>query len=565
MSISINTNVSSLQAQNSLSMVNKSLQQNQERLASGLRINSAADDAAGLSISDRMTAQIRGMNQAVRNANDGISMAQTAEGGLQEITNIMQRMRQLAVQSANESNTESDRASLDQEFQFLKGELDRIAESTTFNGKTLLDGALGETMFQVGADTGSDQSISVDMGQAMRSGDIGNFATEDYYLTNRLDAGGGNGTGGTITDAFKALQGADGTAGGGAAGGIDIGDGYFSINSVDINPGDISVELTNDLGGTATIGSSVASDTNDAETQGLGSGSAYVLAQAINNADAGVTATAKNASVTFESPELDFQGSASSYDLSINGQSILSGVAENMSASELASVINDYTDKTGVSASADSSGNLTLTGQDGRNINIAEKLDDDAGGSGGTFFNTGVIDEGTNASAVSYRGTVMIEADQNFELDTGTVGGNHFVSGETFNTLGEEAYEVTGGGFDASTNGGAHQTTVSQLGTTGITNRDDALKAINHIDSAIDDVDAFRAELGAVQNRFDSTIANLENASQNLTEARSRIQDADIAKEAAEMTQNNVRRQAASAVLAQANQQPQLALQLLQG
>ncbi len=556
MAISINTNIAAMQAQNSLNTVNKALNQNQERLASGLRINSAADDAAGLAISDRMTAQIRGMNQAVRNANDGISMAQTAEGGLQEITNIMQRMRQLAVQSSNESNTQSDRASLDQEFQFLKAELDRIADSTTFNGKALLDGSLGETNYQVGPDTGVDQTISVNMGQAMRSGDIGNFATEDYYLTNRLSGA----TAGDFTDAFKALQGAAGTAGGGTAGGIDIGDGYLAINSVDIDPSNVSVELTNG----ASSGDSVASNTDAAETQGLGSGSAYVLAQAINNADAGVTATAKNATATFNAIELDVAGTTSShsYDLEINGQQILSGRTENMSASELASVINDYTDKTGVTASADSSGNLTLTGQDGRNINIAEQFGATGTGQVG-FFETGAEGTGgTNVHAVSYRGAVMLEADQNFELTVDN-GGNHFVSGETMNTLEDEVWEVTGGGFDAATTAGSHQTTVTQLGGSDIATRDAALQAINHIDSAIDDVDSVRAELGAVQNRFDNTIANLENASQNLNEARSRIQDADVAKEAAEMTMNNVRRQASSAVLAQANMQPQLALQLL--
>ena len=552
MAISINTNVSSLQAQNSLSMVNKSLQQNQERLASGLRINSAADDAAGLSISDRMTAQIKGMNQGVRNANDGISMAQTAEGGLQEITNIMQRMRQLSVQSANESNTQSDRASLDQEFQFLKSELDRIADSTSFNGKTLLDGSLGDTFYQVGADTGSDQSISVNMGQAMRSGDIGNFASEDYYLTNRTSAA----TGSSFQNAFEALQGSSGSSS------IDLANEDLTVNTEDINPEDISVELLNSNHG-GTAGTSVNADNDAAETQGMGTGSAYVLAQAINNADADVTATAKDVSVTFESPSLDVGTGSANYNLEINGQTILSNRDSDMSANELASVINDYTEKTGVTASADANDNLTLTGQDGRNVNIAENFSATGGGVAESFFDTGATGN-TNHNAVSYRGTVMIEADQNFELSAAT-GGNHFVSSSVAVNNSHDTSEVTGGGFDSSSGEGAHQTTVSQLGTAGISNRDDALQAINRIDSAIDDVDAFRAELGAVQNRFDNTIANLENASQNLTEARSRIQDADIAKEAAEMTQNNVRRQASSAVLAQANQQPQLALQLLQG
>ena len=151
MALTINTNVMSLNAQRNLGTSQSQLAKSMQRLSSGLRINSAKDDAAGLAISDRMTSQIRGLNQASRNANDGISLAQTAEGALQESTNILQRMRELAVQSANDTNTSSDRASLQAEVSQLQSELDRIAETTTFNGKNLLDGSLGGAKFQVGA------------------------------------------------------------------------------------------------------------------------------------------------------------------------------------------------------------------------------------------------------------------------------------------------------------------------------------------------------------------------------------------------------------------------------
>ncbi|MCP4342024.1 MAG: flagellin, partial [Desulfobulbaceae bacterium] len=150
MALTINTNISALNAQRNLGKSQNDLSQSMERLSSGLRINSAKDDAAGLAISDRMTAQIRGLNQAARNANDGISMAQTAEGALQESTNILQRMRELAVQSANDTNSASDRASLNDEVIQLTAELDRIGRTSEFNGRKVIDGTMTDATFQVG-------------------------------------------------------------------------------------------------------------------------------------------------------------------------------------------------------------------------------------------------------------------------------------------------------------------------------------------------------------------------------------------------------------------------------
>ncbi len=166
MALTINTNVASLNAQRNLSNSQGALNKSMQRLSSGLRINSAKDDAAGLAISDRMTSQIRGLNQAARNANDGISLAQTAEGALQETTNILQRMRELAVQSANDTNTDADRASLDAEFSQLISEIDRIAGTTSFNGKVLLSGGFatgtGSAVFQVGANAGQTITVNID-------------------------------------------------------------------------------------------------------------------------------------------------------------------------------------------------------------------------------------------------------------------------------------------------------------------------------------------------------------------------------------------------------------------
>lgn len=173
MGLTINTNVMSLNAQRNLGSSQTALAKSMQRLSSGLRINSAKDDAAGLAISDRMTSQIRGLNQAARNSNDGISLAQTAEGALQETTNILQRMRELAVQSANDTNSSSDRSSLQAEVNQLKSEMTRIADTTEFNGKKLLDGSMTTAQFQVGAN--ANQTISFGINSAQAS-DLGNNA-----------------------------------------------------------------------------------------------------------------------------------------------------------------------------------------------------------------------------------------------------------------------------------------------------------------------------------------------------------------------------------------------------
>ncbi len=193
MALTINTNVASLNAQRNLGKSQNDLSRSMERLSSGLRINSAKDDAAGLAISDRMTAQIRGLNQAARNANDGISLAQTAEGAMQETTNILQRMRELAIQSANDTNSASDRASLQAEVNQLQQEMTRIAASTSFNGQNILDGTLNDAQFQVGANANETISFSI---PSARSTELGN-----HLLTSSNDTATGIEAATTVTTA----------------------------------------------------------------------------------------------------------------------------------------------------------------------------------------------------------------------------------------------------------------------------------------------------------------------------------------------------------------------------
>lgn len=549
MALFINTNIGSLQAQNSLSLVNRALARNQQRLASGLRINSAADDAAGLSISNRMTAQIRGMNQAVRNANDGISMAQTAEGGLKEITNILQRLRELAVQASN-VGTDSDRADLNKEYQNKLEELDRIAQVTEFNGLKVLDGSLGTTTFQVGANTTTVNKISVDLSVSMRANAIGH--TNEFGGT--LNVVNGSGTGYSLTIGELQIKQA----------------GQSIWQKLDTQS---YAETTQS--GTGGFGTSTG-----LSAKGYTPTSAYAIAQAINdNANLDVQATATNVQTGYNK-ELSYSkkfttGDTSNtlqgtYTLSINGVSILSGykkkiTADNatstqtitlkLEAATIVGAINARSATIGVTAQTTSGGKIQLNNKEGGNIYLREAVKGDytngATGTSGTFFFTDNTSNSITAGGLRniFRGEVELSNTSKITIKDTETANNELKVG----TAGLSTYT-----FQAPNS-------TQYLNTTSITTVTKAQKAIDRIDQAISDVNSFRATLGATQNRFESTIDNLNNTVQNVTDARSRIQDADIAMEAAQLTQNNVKRQAATAILAQANQNPQLALQLLGG
>lgn len=547
MALFINTNIGALQAQNSLGLVNRALAKNQQRLASGLRINSAADDAAGLSISNRMTAQIRGMNQAIRNANDGISMAQTAEGGLKEITNILQRLRELAVQASN-AGTDSDRADLNKEYQNKLEELDRIAQVTEFNGLKVLDGTLGTATFQVGANTSSVNKISVNLNQSMRTNAIGH--TNEFGGT--LNIVNGSGTGYSLTI------------------------GELQIKQPSLSTWqklDLSSYAETTQSGTGGFGTSTG-----LSSKGYTPTSAYAIAQAINdNANLEIDATASNIQTSYNTNinySKKFTAGDSNntlkgtYTLSINGVSIFSNYQKKVTANNATSTqtvtlklgaatvvgaINARSATIGVTAQTTANGKIQLNNKEGGNIYLREAVKGDytngALGTSGTFFFT----DNTSASLTAgglrqiFRGEVLLASNSKITVK----------DSETSN----QEIKIGTSGLSTYTFQAPNQT--QYLNTTSITTVAKAQKAINRIDQAINDVNTFRATLGAIQNRLESTIDNLNNTVQNVTDARSRIMDADIAKEAAELTQNNVKRQAATAILAQANQNPQLALQLL--
>lgn len=499
----INTNIASLNAQRNLSSSQTSLQTSLQRLSSGMRINSAKDDAAGLAISNRMTSQINGLNQAGRNANDAISMTQTAEGGLSSIGDMLQRMRDLSVQAANGSNSDSDRAAMQKEVGQLKQEIDRTATTTQFNGQNILDGSMSNVQFQVGAN--ANQTVGFKIGSA-KAADLGVAGLTSNTTVNST----------ATTAALSA--------------------GDLTLNGQQI--------------GASSIGTQ----------PGQSAASAYSVAQAINavSSQSGVTATA-NATTVAGGAATTFAAVSDANSFSINGVDVGAIAAGGTAAGQganIAAAINKVSSQTGVTASADAStGALTLTAADGRDIQL---------GMNGTAPDAATA--GTNKTA--------LQAATGLTFGSQAVsGGAAAVSADTHGTVTLTSTSssgiVIGGGAAASaglSTGTTAPTTVSSVDSIAnidISTAAGAQKALATIDGALGQINDSRASMGALQNRFTTTISNLQSSSENMSAARSRIQDTDFAAESANMTRNQILQQAGTAMLAQANQLPNSVMSLL--
>ena len=489
----INTNVASLNSQRQLTKSQSALNQSLERLSSGLRINSAKDDAAGMAISTRMTSQISGLNQATRNANDGISLAQTAEGALNEVSSNLQRLRELAVQSANATNSASDRASIQAEASALTAEITRVSEQTQFNGINLLDGTFKTKDFQIGAN--ANQTIQ-----------IANIAdSRASALGSQTLAGDGSITGNVVT----------------AASGVPA-------NGVTAATAATAFTLSSANGGSALTSSAI--------TYAAGAG-ADAIATAINNAGGGIgiTATASN------SATLSALSVAGTFAFTLNDQAISVNVTDKNDLSSVVSAINGVQSSSGVTASFTTSGSkssITLSTTDGRNI----KLQD--------YSITG--GSSTATDSISFGGTALVEGTAVSAVKTGTLS----LSG-TKGTI------TTANASTEVFNAAEMNSTFTSIAALDLSTQAGAQNAIAAVDAALAQVNTARGDLGAYQNRFTSAIASLQTSSENISAARSRIQDTDFAAETATMTKNQILQQAGTAMLAQANSLPQGVLSLL--
>ena len=488
MSFVVRSNISSMNVQRQLGKTTGQLETSFQRLSSGLRINSAKDDAAGLAITERMEAQVRGMEQARRNAADAVSLSQTVESGLGEITGILQRLRELSVQSANDTNTASDRKTLDAEASQLIASLDQIATSTEFNGQKVLDGTVSQMNFQIGANNQADQQLAVQL-NGVRASQLGQMARAQSDVVTGVDG--------------SAISG--GVAG--AAGAVEINGKTIVASST------YGVDVGHDSDATGINALNTAGVKNEQDS------SAYAKAKAINASGAGVKAVAQETSVTTGA-----FGAAAAYTLQINGVSILDS-ASATSIESLANQINVHSEATGVTATINGT-TLDLKAADGRNINVLSVRGGAAVGAQG--FTTGQT-----------RGDIVMSSEDNISI---TDGNDH---------LGFTGTSVTVDSNNLNT-------------SVDLSTRTGALESMDRLDAAIARINEMRGRMGATQSRLESTSSNLAAITENLSAAKSRIKDADFARESAAMTRSQILQQAASAMLVQANQAPQAALQLLQ-
>lgn len=546
----INSNISSLNTQRKLASTNVGLSTTMERLSSGLRINSAKDDAAGLSISDRMTAQINGLNQARRNANDGISVSQTAEGALQTSTDILQRIRTLSVQSANDTNSTADRTALQAEVSQLLAEFDRVANTTQFNGLNLLDGSFSQTQFQVGAN--ANQVIGFGIGST-KTADMANFETAGYVSSTSAGmmvasaaAGDTQTTAGNVNQFYAQTltiksKGMTGTVDLGASTGLN----YMSakdiasrINANSTYTGGVTARAETyaflDLG-TGTQQASVSFKLNGESIQAYsGNAGSDVdgMVTAINDASGKTGVVAK---------KVDVPGSSGTYRVQLfaaNGDDIkIQQASMTTQASVGASWGNANLMR--VQGAYDSNGTITAVG--------ATAAGATAGGA--QTLTVGSASAGRNTTV---GGRVIFNSDVAFSLETGGTNATSSTAG---------LLAVTGNGTTNQALGGSKG---NSLATVDIRTANGANKALSVVDAALARISAERSKLGALQNRFQMTIENLQTSAENLSASRSRIRDADFAEETSNLSRWQVLQQAGTAMLSQANQRPQSALQLLQ-
>jgi flagellin len=543
MSQVINTNVPSLNAQRNLASSSMSLSNSLQRLSSGLRINSAKDDAAGLAISERFTSQIRGMDQAKRNANDGVSLAQTGEGALGQMGDILQRVRELAVQSANATNTSNDRLAINSEVTQLVSELDRFATSTEFNGQKLFDGSFTAATYQVGANT--NQTITAN---------TANLRTNQY---GTYQMGVGNGTGNlattnSVSGSTAVTAGATGTVN--VDGAAVTASGTFSINGTNISVSgtDMAKDIANKIN---AAGTGVTATARTEVNLGLGSGT-YSL-----------TAASKSStyeSVSFNVDDLDKNGKieADEYSQAIqafNAKSSKTGITAELATFQDSAKTTQYA--------------LKLTAADGSNISLSNDPSNVSGFGGGvTKWDMDV----TNSSgAIQYMMTGAAGA-----LATGAGGSGVVTFGGQIVLNSSNSYSVTTSGASFASGvlavGGTSTTTALTTGTAyaselktveklDISTVQGSNQALRVVDDALSTVNDQRAKFGALQSRFTATINNLATTSENMSAARSRIRDADFASETASLTRAQVLQQAGTAMLGQANALPNQVLSLLRG
>lgn len=605
MALSVGTNTGALMAQAAASSVNKSMESSMERLATGKRINSAADDAAGVAIASRLTSEIRGTNQAIRNAMDGQAMLDTAEGAHIEVENILQRMREISVQAANDTNSADDRANLQLEMTQLTTEIDRISSTTSWAGQKLIDGS-GSFNLQVGSQTSAADSITATINSISAS-------------TLGVGAGGSTTTANTATlaEAGNTVIQVGGTPAAGDVFHFTVGSENLAVR-VDSVEADVAVTAVADagLGNTAVSFATSAAGVNTLTVTATGSGgidkynltingttlevshaasataatNATTIATAIAASNLGITVTDNSDGTLTLAPQTNYSTSADG-GVTFNAAGTETAIAKNGIAGvadAIAKEINDLTATKyiGLTASAAADGTVTVD-QAVIFSNTVATIAADASAAG-TLNSAGTV------LTIDVAGVVKADT-ISFDINGETITTGTLVTTDSFadTVSGTQAKiqavidanaKLSGLGLTAAVSGTNITITAAELTTTlikdvsivaastttataglSVTTTTGATAAVDAIDTAIKTINNQRATLGSISNRLDSTVSNLTNISANLSAGRGRIEDADFAAETTNLAKTQILQQASTAMLAQANASKQGVLSLLQG
>ena len=538
MSLVLNTNINSLLAQNSLTTSGNQLSTSLQQLSSGLQINTAADNAAGYAIAQGMTSQINGLNTSINNANDGVSLTQTAQGSLQAITNDLQTMRNLAVQSLNATNSTTDRQDLNTQFQQLLSDINQVASTASFNGVNLLDGSFQGQTFQIGANAGNTITVaSVGSVKASNLGQLYTAAGNAVSNYNSTGAAGGtavaNGDSGTFT--------------------VKIGTQSYTTNAVTLT------------GNQATDLKTVAA----AITQAVGS--AGVVAT-VNSSGNGIDLS----STTQQVANLSYSATTGSETLATFGLNSLTNMSSNQTysatgsaAPSLASITNGAaTTASIVIRTTNSSGNkstktysvsgtpLTTLTKNAASSAVAAALNNAATANGATLASAGFTVSTTTGNKLQISGGT-----QSFTVISSSISGK---GGGTGGTPGTTTETVNPFSANTAAAGATSTMTMSNLGGTSITTVDASNQVLIQVDAALQSVATTGAQLGAYQNRFQSAVTNLQTDATNLQSAKSQIVDTNYAQATSQLSQAQILQQASTSMVAQANVIPQQILTLLQ-
>ena len=543
MAMIVQHNMSAMNANRMLGITNSSLAKSTEKLSSGYRINRAADDAAGLSISEKMRSQIRGLNKASDNAQDGISLIQTAEGALNESHSILQRMRELSVQASNGTETDDDREAVQQEISQLQDELTRISSTTEFNTMKLLDGSLAGPQ---GVSKGSNQTIG---------SQVANLKAAETGMTAGAD---------TSTET-----------------------GLFAKETIKIDGADITVDWT-----TLTSEEKAALKQNWTASDSSKASKAATIMQdkineAIDNSGLGVAHVTVKSSVTGVAASFNIKSGSEGTDSKISFDNSADTLIGKTLAGVAAADVTGSTKYSGENVAATEKFYMNINGQS-LVVTPAAKVDNGAAMSDvattlQTSINTAIDTYNIDRDDADQLKKVTVDVSKDGRLvvssESGSVSFSDFGTGEAAKKLGLDASATKtaanggmtlqiGANEGQTMNFGIEDMSAAALGVDGgkvdIATQSGAQKATTTIDAAIKKVSAQRSKLGAVQNRLEHTIANLDTASENTQTSESRIRDTDMAEEMVAYSKNNILLQAGQSMLAQANQSNQGVLSLLQ-